>query len=132
MRVFAKVVIWVVALFYGYGALVHVLNMLGLSGFDWFSAPFKWQALDVIYLALDLVVLLGFFLGARSSIVAFYVAALSQIALYTVFRGWILDVPAEFAVSAEQQSYLSLLVAFHAVTIVLVSIALRFHPFPSR
>ena len=54
----------------------------------------------------------------------FYAAALSQILLYTVFREWIIDVPAEFAVSAEQRSYLTTLVIFHCVTLVLVSAAL--------
>jgi hypothetical protein len=52
-------IIWVVALFYLYGAAVHVFNILGLSGFDWRAAPLKWQALDVVYLVIDLVVAAG-------------------------------------------------------------------------
>ena len=79
MKLAASIVIWLVAAFCCYGALVHVLNMLSLTGFDWQSAPLKWQ---------------------------------------------VLDVPTEFAVSEEQRGYLNSLVAFHCVTLVLVSAAL--------
>ena len=124
MKLAASIVIWVVAAFYAYGALVHALNMLSLSGFDWRSAPLKWQALDVVYLIIDVLVVVGLILSWRLGFVAFFVAALSQILLYTVFREWILDVPAEFAVSDDQRGYLTSLVIFHAVTLVLVSSAL--------
>ena len=125
MRLAASIVIWIVALFYAYGALVHVMNMLSLTGFDWQSAPVKWQALDVIYLVIDIVVVVGLLLSWKAGYVAFYIAALSQILLYTVFRSWIVDVPPEFAVSDEQRSYLTGLVVFHCVTLVLVTIALK-------
>ena len=123
MKLAASIVIWLVAAFYAYGALVHVLNMFSLSGFDWRSAPVKWQVLDVSYLIIDLVVVVGLILSWRLGFVAFYVAALSQIILYTVFRNWIIDVPAEFAVSDEQRGYLTSLVIFHCVTLVLVTAA---------
>ena len=124
MLLTARAILWIVALFYAYGALVHVMNILGMTGFDWLSAPTKWQALDVVYLVLDVVVAAGFFLQWKISYVCFYVAALTQIALYTAFRGWILDVPEEFAVSPEQTAYLDTLVVFHVVTLLLVSGAL--------
>ncbi len=124
MKRVASIVFWIVAAFYAYGALVHVLNMLGLTGFDWRSAPLKWQALDVIYLILDVLVVVGLILRRRIGFIAFYLAALSQIVLYTLLRDWIVDVPAEFAVSEEQRSYLTTLVTFHCVTLVLVSSAL--------
>lgn len=120
----AKAVLWIVALFYAYGALVHVMNMLSLTGFDWPSAPLKWRLLDIVYLLLDVVVAVGFFARWKIAYVAFYLAASSQIVLYTVFRAWIIDVPEAFAVSAEQVSYLTTLVVFHCVTLVLVTLAL--------
>lgn len=125
MRLASSIIVWLVALFYAYGATVHVFNMLSLSGFDWPSAPPKWQALDVVYLVLDVVVVAGFLLRWRLGYIAFYLAAISQIILYTVFRNWIIDVPTEFAVTDEQQSYLTVLVAFHCVTLILVTVALR-------
>jgi hypothetical protein len=47
-----KLVLWVIAAFYACGALVHLLNMAGFSGFDWRTAPLKWQVLDIAYLDL--------------------------------------------------------------------------------
>ncbi|MFK7967540.1 MAG: hypothetical protein AB8C46_26565 [Burkholderiaceae bacterium] len=55
--------IWVIAAFYLYGAGVHVMNMLSLTGFEWQSAPLKWQVLDVVYLVIDLAVVVGLFLN---------------------------------------------------------------------
>ena len=81
----AKVILWGVAGFYAYGAVVHVMNMAGLNGFDWLRAPLKWQVLDVVYLILDVLVAVGLVLGWRAGYLAFFVAALSQIVLYTVF-----------------------------------------------
>lgn len=124
MKLTASIVIWLVAAFYFYGAAVHVFNILSLSGFDWRAAPAKWQVLDVCYLILDAIVVIGLVLSWKLGFVAFYLAAISQIILYTVFRNWIVDVPAEFAVSEEQRGYLTGLVIFHCVTIVLVSAAL--------
>ena len=125
MKLAASLIIWTVALFYAYGAVVHVMNMLSLTGFDWRTAPAKWQVLDVVYLAIDVVVVAGLLLSWKAGYIAFYLAALSQIVLYTVLRGWITDVPAEFAVSDEQQSYLTGLVVFHCVTLLLITFALR-------
>ena len=125
MKLAASITIWIVALFYAYGAVVHVLNMLSMSGFDWQSAPLKWQALDIVYLVLDILVVAGLILSWKAGYAAFYLAAVSQIILYTVFRDWITDVPPEFAVTDEQRSYLTGLVIFHCVTIVLVSVALK-------
>ena len=124
MRTPGLAVFWIVALFYGYGALVHVLNILGMSGFDWMDAPTKWQVLDIVYLILDATVFAGFFVRAKISIVAFYVAALSQILLYTVLRPWIVDVPGAFQITPEQNRYLTILVIFHVVTLALVTGAL--------
>jgi hypothetical protein len=127
LRTLSRSVFWIVAAFYAYGALIHLLNMASLTGFSWPEAPLKWQALDVVYLLLDIVVAIGLVRGARVGIIAFFCAALSQIALYTVFRDWILDVPAAFRRSAEDVAYLDGLVAFHVVTsiAILAAIAAR-------
>ncbi len=123
MQMIATIIIRIVALFYLYGAAVHVMNILGLSGFDWSEAPFKWQLLDMIYLVLDIYVVTGFFLDWKSGYLAFYIAAFSQIVLYTIFRDWIIDVPADFALEQEQVGYLTTLVIFHCVTLFFVSLA---------
>jgi len=124
LKLATTAVIWIIALFYLYGAAVHALNILGLSGFDWQTAPLKWKVLDIVYLIIDLLVVVGLILSWKAGFVAFYVAAISQIVLYTIFRDWIVDVPAEFSVTEEQRGYLTSLVIFHCVTIVLVTSAL--------
>ena len=115
-----KYILWFVGISYGYGALVHVLNMAGLAGFDWAAAPLKWQVLDVVYLILDLIVLVGFLRDWRPAYACFFFAATSQILLYTIFRDWILDVPEAFARGPEDQAYLDGLVLFHVVTVIIV------------
>ena len=120
-----KVILWAVTLFYAYGATVHILNIASLTGFDWRNAPGKWQILDIVYLILDIAVVAGLVRRWTVSLVAFYLAAMSQVVLYTVLRTWVLEVPEAYAVSSEQQSYLSALVAFHSVTLVLVTWAVR-------
>lgn len=121
---FATAVLWIVALFYAYGASVHIMNMASLTGFEWIDAPLKWQVLDIVYLVIDMVVAVGFFAKWRIAFFAFYIAAFSQIVLYTLMREWIIDVPAEFAVSPGQVAYLNSLVIFHITTIFFVSSAL--------
>ncbi|MET0070715.1 MAG: hypothetical protein ABW096_11820 [Candidatus Thiodiazotropha sp.] len=86
VKLAATAVIWITALFYLYGAVVHVYNILGLSGFDWYTTPLKWQVLDVAYLVIDIVVVVGLSLGWKAGFLAFYVAAISQIVLYTVIN----------------------------------------------
>ena len=124
MKLVATFIIWIIAIFYLYGAAVHVFNILGLSGFDWREAPLKWQVLDVVYLIIDLIVVVGLILSWKIGFIAFYVAAISQIILYTVFREWIIDVPPEYSVSDEQRDYLTSLVIFHCATFILLTWAL--------
>ena len=123
MRLLVKVILRIVALFYTYGAIVHIMNIVGLSGFVWLDAPAKWQILDIFYLIIDVVVAVGLFVGWGIAFFAFYIAAISQIILYTAMQEWIIQVPKDFAVSQEQVAYLDMLVIFHLVTIVLVSFA---------
>ena len=121
-------IFWGVALAYLNGAAVHAANMLGFSGYAWREAPFKWQLLDVFYLTLDITVVIGFVLGWRIGLIAFFTAAATQLLLYTVFRNWILDVPERF-LSPEMASSLNGLLIFHVVTVglVLFAIWLRAH-----
>ncbi len=113
-----------IAAAYTYGAYVHVANIAGATGFDWLSAPLKWQVLDIVYLALDLAVVAGVVLAERFWLLAFGIAAVTQIVLYTALRSWVLDVPSIFAVPPENVSYLDGLVAFHIASLAIVSVLL--------
>ena len=104
---------------------MHVLNIAGMSGFVWADAPLKWQVLDVVYLVLDVIVCAGLLRRRRFAIIAFYLAAASQIVLYTLLRDWIVDVPATFAVTDAQRDYLTALVIFHVTALAFVTAAVR-------
>jgi hypothetical protein len=68
---FAQAVFWIVAAFYAYGALVHILNIASLTGFSWPEAPSKWQVLDIGYLLVDMVVVVGLVRRSWIGIAAF-------------------------------------------------------------
>ncbi len=116
----ARCGILIIAAFYAYGAAVHVMNMLSLTGFDWGASPVKWRVLDWVYLLLDVIVAIGLVLKWRAGFVCFFCAAFSQIVLYTAFRSWVVDVPAAFQRSSEELAYLDSLVMFHCVTILVM------------
>lgn len=123
---------YALALAYSYGAAVHCMNMLDLAGFDWSGAPAKWQALDVVYLMLDVAVV-GFLLRRRALGTGLLAAAAtSQIALYTLFREWVLDVPAAYQVNAAADHYLDVLLVFHALTLVSILATLLRRTSPRR
>ncbi len=117
-----------IAAFYAYGAAVHVANMASLTGFDWLVAPRLWQALDVVYLALDVAVVVGLLLRHASGLYAFIVAATSQIILYTVFRDDVAMLGTPHALEASQLEYLTTLVSFHVVTLVVFAVLAVFAP----
>lgn len=114
-------VLWVVTGLYLFGAAVHVANMASATGFEWRAAPVKWQVLDVVYLVLNLTVVVGLRWMVSVSILAFYVAAVSQVVLYTVGRGWITNVPAPFQPDAAALAYMDLLVVFHVAAMIAVT-----------
>jgi hypothetical protein len=120
----AKIILWIIAGFYAYGALVHVLNILGMTGFDWVDAPAKWQILDIVYLVLDVAVVVGLLIGSPVGYVAFVVASVSQVILYTFLRDWIVDVPEPFTRSADEIAYLDTLVIFHVITLFFFCLAM--------
>ena len=123
MTRFSRFIFPIIAIFYGYGGLVHLANLAGLSGYAWLDAPMKWQVLDLVYLGLDFVVCVGLFRGWRSAVPTFFIASVSQIALYTLGARWVMDVPAEFLPSGHEMS-LGSLVGFHLITFVLMCVAL--------
>ncbi|MGK7945807.1 MAG: hypothetical protein AB4058_15200 [Microcystaceae cyanobacterium] len=124
MKHLTNIILWLVALCYLYGATIHLMNILSLTGLNWLETPLKWRILDIVYLLLDITVVIGFFLNLKIAYISFYIAAISQILLYTLLRSWITDVPSQFTLSSEQVSALSSLVIFHSATLILVTLTL--------
>ncbi|MEO0961825.1 MAG: hypothetical protein AAFY01_05315 [Pseudomonadota bacterium] len=117
-----------IAVFYAYGAAVHVANMASLTGFDWLAAPRLWQALDIVYLVLDVAVVVGLLLRHAFGLGAFIVAAASQIVLYTAFRDQVAMLGTPHALDPSQMDYLTTLVTFHVVTVVVFALLAAFAP----
>lgn len=69
----------------GYSALIHLSNMLGLTGTPWLKTPLAWRIGDVVYLLLDLAAAIGLWQLKPWGIGLFLLAVGSQFAIYTVF-----------------------------------------------
>lgn len=123
---------YALTLAYSCGAAVHCMNMLDLAGFDWSGAPAKWQLLDVVYLLLDVAVV-GFLVRGRAFGTGLLAAAAaSQIVLYTLFREWVLDVPAAYQIDPAAEHHLDVLLVFHALTLVSILATLLRRTSPRR
>jgi hypothetical protein len=100
-----------VGIMYAFGAVVHLANILGLGGTGWKSSPISWKVLDVAYALLDSAVVVGLWMLAPWGVICFLAAALSQILLYTLFRG-------AFARNPEHVRTLRAMVSFHVATLI--------------
>ncbi|MEP0322809.1 hypothetical protein [Bauldia litoralis] len=117
----ARIILWLVAVCYGIFAFGRVLNMLGMGGFDWATAPLEWQVIDVFYLAINVAVVFGFVLLRPIGFMAFFLAVVTQFALF-----WAVS-PGEGVDGAPIRGasvFLSYFVPFHIITVVLVVVAL--------
>ena len=100
-----------VGLMYAFGAAVHLANILGFGAAGWKRSPISWKVLDVAYVLLDGAVVVGLWLLAPWGVICFLAAALSQILLYTLFRG-------AFARSPDHVRTLRAMVSFHVATLI--------------
>jgi len=70
-----------------YGAIVHIGNMLELTGTPWLSTPPLWQSMDILLLIFDLVTAITLWRGLVWSIwLLFSGIFLLQIVPYTLWR----------------------------------------------
>ncbi len=100
----------ILAIFYGYGAIVHVANLLGFGELPWQEMPLSWKMGDIVYGILDPLTVIGLWLQTTWGIALCITTALSQLILYTVF-------PHLFAFTTQQQQALTSLVIFHLITL---------------
>ena len=101
------------------GALVHLSNILSLTGRVWAQTPLSWRLLDTFYLPLDLAVAVGLFLKKSWGVIGLLVAAVSQLILYVGFGR-------SFTESESDGSNILGLIVFHIVTLGIYS-ALLYH-----
>lgn len=125
MKPLPRLILWVVALLFAYDAYGHVASIAGMHGYAWADAPVKWRLIDVFYLTLDIIAVVGLLLRWAVGVIAFFVSAVSQVLLFTILRPWIIDVPENFAGISDRIGYLNLMVGLYLAAIVLILIALR-------
>lgn len=101
----------VLAVVYALGGLVHISNILGFGELPWSDSPTAWRVGDLVYGVIDVIAALGLWRRAPWGVVAFIVAACSQLVLYV---GW----PDVFAFTPEQRSSLQGLVMTHIITLL--------------
>jgi len=69
------------------GAIVHVGNILGLTGTPWIDTPLLWRSLDIVLLIFDIVTAIALWRGLGWSIwLLFGGILLLQILPYTLLR----------------------------------------------
>ena len=81
MRIYLRILAIVVA----YGALVHLLNLLGFGEMPWQEMPLTWRVGDIVYGLLDTITAIGLWQKTVWGIFCFFGAIASQFFIYTVF-----------------------------------------------
>ena len=103
------------------GALVHVGNILGLTGVPWRETPPLWRLMDVVLLAFNVVVAVGLWQRHSWAVVALVGGVLAlQVMPYTLFRN-------QFVQRAEDAATLNGLLGTWAVllAVLLVLVAAK-------
>ena len=100
----------ILAVFYGYGALIHVADLFSLGhylgqshGLTFAQMPAAWKIATVYFALLDSIAACGLWTAAGWGVAAFLLAAISQMVMYTVLTATFSRQPG--------------LVVFHLVTV---------------
>lgn len=101
-----RLLFFIIGLFYAFGAVIHLLTMLGLIGDGWDKSPPLWRVMDVVFLGLNLTVVIGVLSASGWAIFGFLVSAGLHIGLYTLL-------PGRFAATPREARALGQLVILH-------------------
>ena len=99
-----------IAVAYFFGGLVHLGNLLGFGNIPSSEAPIGFLILDVVYLTLDALVVVGAWRRTSWGVACFFLAATSQLVLYVGF-------PTLIASTAEDLANIRGLVGFNLVAL---------------
>lgn len=125
-RGLARAVLLTIALAHAAAGFVHGVSMVGLWGPPWGDAPLPWRVLDVLLLSLDLAVFPWLVLRLPWAVGAFFLAAVAQLVLFTLFRDWLLTMPQPFTPAAAiQGKHLDAVALFYGLSVPLGAWALR-------
>lgn len=97
---------------YAIAAILHIGSILGFGRTPFAEAPLSWQLSDIAYGIIDTIAAIGLWQQKSWGIAAFFVAAISEILLFTLVPEW-------FVVEAEQLTMLRGFVAYHLIAIAI-------------
>jgi hypothetical protein len=114
-----KIFLRVLAVIYALAAILHIGSVLGLGRVPFEEAPLSWRVSDIFYGVLDTIAAIGLFKLRSWGIAAFFVAAISEILLFTLVPEW-------FVVEPEQLTMLRGFVVYHVIAITIYFILFYF------
>jgi hypothetical protein len=115
MNIFLRIL----ATIYAFACLRHAANILGFGELPWLQAPLAWQLSDIAYLVLDGIAAVGLALLRPWGIVAFLIAASSEILLFTLVPHW-------FVLRPEHETLLRSFVIYHVIAIGIWYVLFRY------
>jgi len=105
-----KIFLRILAVIYAFAAVLHIGSILGLGRIPFTEAPLSWQLSDIFYGVIDTVAAVGLWQQKFWGVAAFFVAAVSEILLFTLVPHW-------FVVEPAQLTMLRGFVVYHVVAI---------------
>ncbi len=109
----------VLAVIFGWSALVHFANLLGFGERNWGEMPLAWKVGDVVYAFVDTAAVIGLWKRAVWGVLLFPLAIGSQFVIYTVFVEY-------FAFTTEHRQTINGLLATEAVLLAVLVTLLIF------
>ena len=90
-----KIFLRILAIIYAFAAVLHIGSILGLGRMPFADMPLAWQLSDIAYGIIDTVAAIGLWQQKRWGIAAFFLAAGSEILLFTLVPDWFTSDPTE-------------------------------------
>lgn len=105
-----KIFLRILAVIYAVAAVVHIGSILGFGRVPFTEAPLSWQLSDIAYGVIDPIAAIGLWQQKWWGIAAFFVAAISEILLFSLVPEW-------FVVEPAQLTMLRGFIVYHLVAI---------------
>jgi uncharacterized membrane protein (DUF2068 family) len=90
-----KIFLRSLAVIYAFAAVLHIGSILGFGRMPFGDMALSWQLSDIAYSIIDTVAAIGLWQQRRWGVIAFFVAAVSEILLFTFAPEWFTSDPSE-------------------------------------
>jgi hypothetical protein len=105
-----KIFLRILSIIYAFAAVLHIGSILGFGRTPFDEAPLSWQLSDIFYSVIDTIAAVGLYQQKFWGIAAFFVAAISEILLFSLVPDW-------FVVEPEQLTMLRGFIVYHLVAL---------------